>query len=223
MGALISLLAVTRFIFLTAPMWSYLHNTAIRRTVLLYILLVHSLTISVFVKNLTASVYWFGPCQWAIPQGHIFLKFWINFVFYTNLGAGILFSLLTAGWILFKSREERSEAVNQGSVTIILMNSGLVVFLVLWMILDRYLPQSPVGGGLARYVQSQYYVYYAYYLISNLLPMMLAAYNPLVICLRCSDLRRRIRSVRIRWQEKLVVRGGEIRNGDQTQTTDILS
>ena len=177
-----------------------------------------------FVKNLTAQVFWFGPCQWAIPQDHIFLDFWINFVFYTNLGAGIVFSLLTAGWIILKSRQnERSEVVNQGSVTIILMNSGIVVFLLLWMILDRYLPQSPVQGRLARYIGSQYYVYYVYYLISNLLPMVLAAYNPLVICVRCSDLRRRIRSQGIKWQEKWFVRGGEIRRGDQTQTTDLFS
>ena len=204
MGALISLLAVTRFTFLTLPIWSYLHKTAIKRAVRFYILLVHLVTAAVFIKNLTGQAYWFGPCQWAIPQGHIFLVLWINCVFYLNLGAGVLFSLLTAGWIVFKGR--RREGVNQGSVTIILMNTGLVIFLLLWIFLDRDLPQSP-RDHMTKYIDTQYYMYYLYYLISTVFPVVLAAYNPLVVCVRCGELRRSVRSLRVRWRGRL----GEVR------------
>ena len=225
MGALISLLAVTRFLFLTLPIWSYVHKTSIKRAVISYILLVHLVTTAVFIKNLTAAAFWFGPCQWAIPQGHIFLDWWINFVFYLNLGAGVLFSLLTAGWIVFKSREnEGSQAMNQSSVTIIFMNAGLVLFLSLWMFLDRDLPQSP-QDHMARYVNARYNMYYIYYLISTLLPMVLAAYNPLVICVRCSDLRvrvwKKVRSLGYKFKEQSGKRGCD--SARDTGTTNIFS
>lgn len=194
MGALISLLAVTRFTFLVAPLWSYVHKTAIKRAVLLYVSLVHVVTVAVLIHYLTSSVHWFGPCQWAIPQGHFLIHIGIDVIFYVSLGAGILFSLLTSGWILVKSRQgESDEGRNQASVTIILMNVGLVLFLLFWIFLDHDL-QEDEPSEMARYINSRYDVYYLYYAISNLFPIILAAYNPLVICLRCRDLRTRVKS-----------------------------
>ena len=195
MGALISLLAVIRFTFLTAPIWSYVHKTAIKRAALTYVCLVHVVTIAVLINYLTSPVHWFGPCQWAIPQGHFFIHLSIDVIFYLSLGAGISFSVLTAGWIVVKNRQgERNEGRNQVSVTIILMNVGLVIFLIFWIFLDQDLPEDE-PSEMARYVNTRYHVYYLYYAISNLFPMVLAAYNPLVICLRCGDLRKRIRTL----------------------------
>ena len=192
MGALISLLAVTRFLFLTLPMWSYLNKEKIKRAVLLYLLIVHIVPTAVSIKHQLAEVYWFGPCQWAMPQRDSSLMLLINLFFYLNLGTGVSFSLLTAAWIILRSRREERGATVQSSVTIILMNAGLILYLSLWLVLDNDLPQTP-QGHMGRYIETKYYVYYFYYMISTLCPMFLAAYNPLIICVRCSDLRLRIR------------------------------
>ena len=117
--------------------------------------------------------------------------------------------------------------MNQGSVTIILMNSGLVMFLLLWIFLDRDLPQTP-PDHMTKYIDTQYYMYYLYYLISTVFPVVLAAYNPLVVCVRCGELRQSVRLLGVRWRGRLLgvrwrgrLGGSEVRGG--TETTNVLS
>ena len=200
-GFLIFLLALLRFVALLLPLWCYSHRTAIKRTTIFIIIFQHTITIAIFIQNMTengrssSSEFWFGPCQWVISNESIFKDFWFYMNLYINLPCGVIFSVLTAVLLICKrSPQEETDVSNiyRSSITIIIMNIGQLLFLILLQV-PIYLYWNITPNTVVQFVNHQYQKYYLYYLITTLLPIALSAYNPLVICTRCTELKEVLR------------------------------
>ena len=152
-----------------------------------------------------------------IPQQHIIFDRLVNSQFYINIDSAVMFSALTVIHLVVKNcRREGSAAINRGSITILLMNLGLFVYRFLWTLLDSKLPED--RDNLAKFVNAQYGMYYLYYLISVLIPIVLAAYNSLIVVVRCGELRRVVRARVGVWR-----RGGGRAGTKETETEGILN
>ena len=197
-GFLISLLAIVRFVAIIAPFWSAFNLNKIRRFLFCLIIVFIMLQILVLAKNVSGmDSYWLTPCQWCVPKYRVYLGWLINAQFYAFLTIASVFSMFTIIFFLFQyfvrsqRRDSSPTSYNQAQLkscyTIFLMNFGTLLWLGIWAAVDHLLPQS---YDQFTEFNRPYAIYYLYYVMTTLFPILLSTYNSLILCLRSSDMRR---------------------------------
>ena len=151
-----------------------------------------SLTLSILGLNLDyfgifgLEVLWIGVLQWLISRRHAVVVSILN-IYFPCIGLTIAV-VTSAASVVCLVRSEDRVAHTRGSVTIILMNLGLILYLVLLIIATFYLPFK--HDDMLKYMRfGRYEFYYIYYFVGTYMPMLLAVYNPMVVAMRCHGTR----------------------------------
>jgi len=143
-----------------------------------------------------ADVYWISVTQWVVPDKHPVMETVVDLaVPIGGVSVTILSSLLTVAYLMCS----RSSARVRGSVTVLLMNFCLALWLLMLLVAGKY---TPFGHDtMPQSIVTNYEIYYFYYLMTCYMPLLLAAYNAVVIVTRSSATRQMVREwwVRARW------------------------
>ena len=131
-----------------------------------------------------AEVYWVSVLQWTVsdePVHSATISILNIYLPCTGLTLAVLSSAATVYCLV---RHDESSTRSRGTVTVIYMNLGLIIYLIALIFATFYLPFD--RETMPKYLQSgRYEVYYAYYLVGSYLPLILAVYNPLIVAVRC--------------------------------------
>ncbi|XP_063685076.1 uncharacterized protein LOC134819200 [Bolinopsis microptera] len=185
----VSLLGLVRFIAVGFPLL-YRHYTAYVK--LVFTALLVSLTLIILGLNLDyfgyfgAGVYWINVIQWVVSSEDSAIISTLNLYI---PGTGLILAALTSTATVFcLVRSDDRAAHSRGSVTVMLMNLGLIIYLVLLFSATQYLPFGK--DTMLKYLKTgQYEVYYFYYFVGTYMPLLLAVYNPLVVSMGCQGIK----------------------------------
>ncbi|XP_063686219.1 uncharacterized protein LOC134819989 [Bolinopsis microptera] len=191
----VSLLGLVRFIAVGFPLL-YRHYTAYIK--LVFTALLVSLTLIILGLNLDyfgyfgAGVYWISVVQWLACSENSTPISTLNL--YIPAAGLILAALTSTATVFCLVRSDDRAAHSRGSVTVVLMNLGLIIYLALIFVATVYLPYGK--DTMLRYLETEEYeVYYFYYFVGTYMPLLLAVYNPLVVATRCQG----IKSMAAKW------------------------
>ena len=133
-----------------------------------------------------AEVYWVSVLQWTVSDEPVHSATISTLNIYlpsTGLTLAVLSSAATV-YCLVRRDESSSRPRSRGTVTVIYMNLGLIIYLIALIFATFYLPFD--RETMPKYLQSgRYEMYYGYYLVGSYLPLVLAVYNPLIVAIRC--------------------------------------
>ena len=179
---------IPRFIALGFPLFYRQYTAYIK---LVFTALLVSLTLIILGLNLDyfgyfgAGVYWINEIQWVACSENSIPISTLNLYIPT---AGLILAVLTSTATVFCLVRSDNRAVHSRvSVTVVLMNLGLIFYLVLLFAATQYLPFGT--DTMLKYLKTgQYEVYYFYYFVGTYMPLLLAVYNPLVVAIRCQGI-----------------------------------
>lgn len=130
-----------------------------------------------------AGVYWVSVLQWTVcwePVHPATISILNIYLPCTGLVIAVVSSAATVYCLV---RSENRSTRRQGTVTVVFMNLGLIIYLMALIFANFYLPFD--RETMHKYLgPGRYEVYYAYYIIGSFLPLVLAVYNPLIIAVR---------------------------------------
>ena len=132
------------------------------------------------------DLYWISVAQWLVNTNRVDISKVLNI--YTPC-SGLVLAVVTstATVVCLVTSDDRSAHI-KNCVTVILMNLGLIFYLVLLFVATFKLPFG--YDSMLEYLQSgRYEVYYFYYFVGTYMPLLLAVYNPLVVATRCQGTR----------------------------------
>ena len=186
---------ILRFIAIGFPLF-YRQYTAYIKLVFTALLVL--LTLIILGLNLDyfgyfgADVYWISVVQWVVSSENSIPISTLNLYIPT---AGLILAVLTSTATVFCLVRSDNRAVHsRGSITVVLMNLGLIIYLARISVATVYLPYGK--DTMLKYLKTgQYEVYYFYYFVGTYMPLLLAVYNPLVVATRGQG----IKSLAAKW------------------------
>ena len=132
------------------------------------------------------DVYWISVVQWLVNNNNVDISKVLN-IYIPCSGLVLVVLTSTATVVCLVLSDDRSTHI-KSCVTVILMNLGLIFYLVLLFVATFKLPFG--HDSMLEYLQSgRYEVYYFYYFVGTYMPLLLAVYNPLVVATRCQGTR----------------------------------
>ena len=159
---------------------------------LVFTVILVSLTLLILGLNLDyfgyfgRDVYFITVIQWTVSSENSATISILNiYIPFPGLVLAVVTSIATV--LCLVTSDERSTHY-RSCVTVILMNLGLIFYLVLLFVATFKLPFG--YDSMLEYLQSgRYEVYYFYYFVGTYMPLLLAVYNPLVVATRCQGTR----------------------------------
>ena len=196
-------MCVVRYTQIIAPFWS-LSNLRLIVSVAITAICIdmtYSITVGLVGSFVTGDTYF------SIIQGMITTEtrsasstvvttyFTIMIPFFIKVGCSVVFSLLTIMHLRTVQGQLLSDMKRRSIVTILLLNAGNAVWLSTSLLGNILTNSSGWGWGFVDDDDDawNYHMFYLWFFDFVMAQCVLAAYNPLIICLRNSNIRSLIR------------------------------
>ena len=179
-----------RFVALGFTMFYRQHTAHIKQAFTVLIIAVALLTLGLnlnYFGYFGGDLYWISVVQRLVNTNSVDISKVLN-IYIPCSGLVLVVVTSTATVVCLVRSDDRSAHI-KSSITVILMNLGLIFYLILLLVVTFI--KLPFGhDSMLEYLQSgRYEVYYFYYFVGTYMPLLLAVYNPLVVATRCQGTR----------------------------------
>ena len=191
-----STMGVLRYVNIRAPLWAFGYRRTITAIAIVAVVVdsLYSLVIS------GVGAVWLADCWISLFQGvtdskQDFTKnlyLFIEIPFYAKVGTSILFSSLTVLELRSEQGQQLPDIKRRSIIMIILLNLGNAVWLVMCLLGNLMTSSNSFDNSISGTKELKYESFYVLFVTGVLAQSLLAAYNPLVICTRNTNIRRMI-------------------------------
>ena len=194
-------MCIVRYVKIKAPFWSLNHRTCVASVAITGIVvdLLYSLSVGVTTSFVYADT-WFSVLQGMISttdseyREEILTYAIIMVPFYIKIGFSVVFSLLTVVHLRSEEGQSLPEIKRRSIVTIVLLNAGNIVWFVTCVLSNIITESFDWEWDFDSDDHWSYEFFYVTFFDSVMAQCLLAAFNPLIFCLRNTGIRSMVKN-----------------------------
>ena len=195
-------MCIVRYVKIKAPFWSINYRNCIASVAItgIAIDLLYSLAVGVMTSFVYADT-WFSVLQGMISttdsdqyREEIITYAIIMVPFYIKIGFSVVFSLLTVIHLRSEQGQSLPEIKRRSIVTIVMLNAGNVVWFVTCVLSNIITESFDWEWDFDSDDHWSYEFFYVTFFDSVMAQCLLAAFNPLIFCLRNTGIRDMVRN-----------------------------